>query len=151
MTDQPAVLYSPLTGQAYFAGTPEYEAGFGPMGEELMPHPPEGYPEVAPPEAAAPAEPADPAAPASFEDEDVYAAEPAADEPTQEVAPAVDEPATPHDAPAADDPAAQPPPAADPFDDQLAALHAPYGNPALNAETHAPPRNTDAPSRPHPH
>ncbi len=34
--DAPAVLYSPLTGQAFHAGSPEFEAGFGPEGEELV-------------------------------------------------------------------------------------------------------------------
>ncbi|MEM1350038.1 MAG: hypothetical protein AAGI01_15865, partial [Myxococcota bacterium] len=72
MTDKPEVLYSPMTGQAYFAGTPEYEAGFGPMGEELMPHPPEGYPEVTPHEPApndTAQELAQPTQPDPFEDE----------------------------------------------------------------------------------
>lgn len=36
----PAVLYSPLDGQAYPEGTPEFEEGFGPMGEELVAEPP---------------------------------------------------------------------------------------------------------------
>jgi hypothetical protein len=38
--DAPEVLYSPLDGTAYHAGTPEYEEGFGPMGEELVAEPP---------------------------------------------------------------------------------------------------------------
>lgn len=40
----PAVLYSPLDGTAYPQGSPEYEDGFGPMGEELVAE----RPEVAP-------------------------------------------------------------------------------------------------------
>jgi len=42
----PAVLYSPLSGEAYYAGSPEFEDGFGPMGEELVATPPESLPEV---------------------------------------------------------------------------------------------------------
>lgn len=34
--DSPDVLYSPLTGEAFGRGTPEFEEGFGPMGEELV-------------------------------------------------------------------------------------------------------------------
>lgn len=37
---EPAVLYSPLDGTAYPEGTPEYEEGFGPQGEELVAQPP---------------------------------------------------------------------------------------------------------------
>lgn len=33
---QPDVLYSPIDGSAYPAGTPEYEEGYGPLGEELV-------------------------------------------------------------------------------------------------------------------
>ncbi len=34
------VLYSHMTGEAYPEGTPEYNEGFGPMGEQLHPTPP---------------------------------------------------------------------------------------------------------------
>lgn len=40
------ILYSPLTGEAYHPGSPEFEEGFGPMGEELVPTPPESLPET---------------------------------------------------------------------------------------------------------
>lgn len=40
------ILYSPLTGEAYHPGSPEFEEGFGPMGEELVPTPPESLPEA---------------------------------------------------------------------------------------------------------
>ncbi len=36
----PDVLYSHLSGEAYHAGSPEYEEGFGPMGEQLHATPP---------------------------------------------------------------------------------------------------------------
>lgn len=36
----PDVLYSHMTGEAFPAGSPEYEEGFGPMGEQLHPTPP---------------------------------------------------------------------------------------------------------------
>lgn len=34
------VLYSHMSGEAYHAGSPEYEEGFGPMGDQLLPTPP---------------------------------------------------------------------------------------------------------------
>ena len=40
-TTQPGILYSPIDGSAYEEGTPEYEEGFGPHGEELVAEPPE--------------------------------------------------------------------------------------------------------------
>ncbi len=43
----PAVLYSPVDGTAYPEGTPEFEEGFGPNGEELVAEPPEGAEPVA--------------------------------------------------------------------------------------------------------
>jgi hypothetical protein len=36
----PGVLYSHMSGEAYHAGSPEYEEGFGPMGDQLLPTPP---------------------------------------------------------------------------------------------------------------
>lgn len=36
----PDVLYSHMTGEAFHPGSPEYEEGFGPMGEQLHPTPP---------------------------------------------------------------------------------------------------------------
>ncbi len=33
---QPDALYSPIDGSAYLAGTPEYEEGYGPLGEQLV-------------------------------------------------------------------------------------------------------------------
>lgn len=49
----PSVLYSPLTGEAYAEGTPEFVEGYGPMGEQLVATPPvvEQAPETAPEEA----------------------------------------------------------------------------------------------------
>lgn len=40
VVEGPQFLYSSLDGKAYAAGTPEYEEGFGPMGEELVAEPP---------------------------------------------------------------------------------------------------------------
>ena len=39
--EAPAALYSPVDGNAYPQGSPEYEDGFGPMGEELVAQLPE--------------------------------------------------------------------------------------------------------------
>lgn len=36
ITDKPAVLYSVLSGEAFYPGSAEYEDGYGPMGEELV-------------------------------------------------------------------------------------------------------------------
>jgi hypothetical protein len=61
---KPAVLYSPLNGRAYAAGTPEYADGFGPLGEELVAEPPANLDVSAPP-VAAPQAPQAPALPAT--------------------------------------------------------------------------------------
>ncbi len=58
--DHRAVLYSHVDGQAYYEGSPEFEDGFGPNGEELHPEPPAGYEDE---DAGEPAE--DPAAAAA--------------------------------------------------------------------------------------
>ena len=42
VSTSPDRLYSPLTGAAFEAGSPEYEEGYGPMGEELVATPPSG-------------------------------------------------------------------------------------------------------------
>ena len=49
--NRPEVLYSSISGEAYPKGSPEYEEGFGPMGEELVAEPPATVPQ---PEGAAP-------------------------------------------------------------------------------------------------
>jgi hypothetical protein len=92
----PNVLYSPLTGQAFHAGSPEFEAGFGPQGEELVATPPGGAePEAAPAPEAAPEEPAAEAGFGMDDDDfgDYTSDEPAAEEPAPEPEPAYDEPA----------------------------------------------------------
>lgn len=43
---EPTVLYSPIDGTAYPEGTPEFEEGFGPQGEELVATPPDDLPEA---------------------------------------------------------------------------------------------------------
>lgn len=43
----PEFLYSSLDGTPFAAGTPEFEDGFGPMGEELVAEPPVASPELA--------------------------------------------------------------------------------------------------------
>lgn len=42
---QPDVLYSPIDGSAYPAGSPEYDEGYGPLGEQLVIN----KPDIAPP------------------------------------------------------------------------------------------------------
>lgn len=49
--ERPAALYSPISGEAFFPGSPEYEEGFGPMGEQLQLSAP------APPLSISPSEP----------------------------------------------------------------------------------------------
>lgn len=50
--EAPQFLYSPMDGTAYPIGSPEYEEGFGPNGEQLVAEAPvEQYTESAPPEA----------------------------------------------------------------------------------------------------
>lgn len=86
--DKPPVLYSSLSGEPFVKGSPEYEEGFGPMGEPLVETPPaaEAQPEPTPEPAPEPAAPVE-------SDEDVMARLEALEEEVAQEAPP--EPAAP--------------------------------------------------------
>jgi len=108
----PTVLYSPLTGDAYPEGTPEFAEGYGPMGEQLVATPPvtEHAPATDPEEANAFADDE----PTAFGDvEDIVSQDNPATEEVPFEAPAHEE-AYAEPAPV-EEPAAAPEPAPSPF------------------------------------
>lgn len=83
----PAFLYSPMTGEAYPQGSPEYEEGFGPMGEQLVAEPPAEEPAVADEAPAGFEDDAPATLEQDYEDEPILGAAPAEEPAVAEPAP----------------------------------------------------------------